>query len=177
MFAALGIRRRHLIFIKKYIYLVLFFPFLVSGQEWTASNDNFRASLFLSDKPEEIYSAWNYGEANGVKIEALDSIKAGNPFEAIIVFSGCQPNKKNKCKVVANWEIETFSGVSLGKVDEVPLWLNEKAPAQGQLQIAEKGVGLVADAQDNGYVIRVTVKDLISKLSIKLTQRVKVSDT
>lgn len=162
---------------KKFIYLILLFPLLANGQEWKGNDDSFSASLFLSDDPEKIYSDWNNGKANGVKIDALESIMAGGAFEAIIIFSGCKANRKDKCKVVADWKIETFDGVNLGEIDGAPLWLNQKAPSKEQLQISEKGIGLVADAQDKGYIIEVKVRDLIGKRSVTLSRRVKVNET
>jgi hypothetical protein len=158
-------------------FLFLMLSSLAFGQEWRATDGDFTAMMFLSDKPEEVYSAWNDGPANKVKVSALPSISNGKAFEAIVIFSGCAADKNRNCNVVANWKIETLDGQNLGEVKEAPLWVNRKAPISGQLQISEKGVGLVASKADKGYLIRVQVKDLISGRSVRLIQSTSVEST
>lgn len=132
------------------------------------------AMVFLSDKPEEVYSAWNNGPTNKVKVSTMPVIVNGTPFEAIVVFSGCAGDKKGNCNVIANWEIEDASGEVLGVVNDAPLWVNRTAPIAGQLQISEKGVGLVADIIDKGYRIKVKVKDIVGGRTVNLVQSTRV---
>lgn len=103
---------------------------LAFGQEWRVTDNGFTAMIFLSDKPEEMYHAWNHGLANKVKISALPIVIDGTPFEAIIIFSGCASDKNGNCNVVANWIVENSSGEVLGEIDGAPLWVNRTAPTQ-----------------------------------------------
>ena len=135
------------------------------------------AMVFLSENPDQIYSSWNNGPNNGVKITALPVIDNGKRFEAIVIFSGCVADESGNCNVVADWSVNTVTGKSLGEIKNAPLWVDRPAPVQGQLQISEKGLGLVADKKDVGYVFTVKVKDLIGGKSVQLIQRTKVGNT
>lgn len=149
----------------------LIFSNCVLGQEWRSSDGEFMAMVFLSDNPEEIYSDWENGPANKVKFSELPKIANGKAFEAIVIFTGCTSDINGNCNVVANWKIETLAGDSLDEVSETPLWVNRKAPISGQLQISEKGLGIVASKEDKGYLINVQVKDLVSGRSVNLIQK------
>jgi hypothetical protein len=155
-------------------FLLLLFSSLCTSQEWRATDGNFMAMVFLSDKPKEVYSAWENGPANKVKVSALPLVANGTPIEAIVLFSGCASDKNGNCNVVANWKIENSNGEVLGNVSSAPLWVNRTAPIPGQLQISEKGVGLVADINDKGYLIKAEVKDLIGGHSVTIEQSTSV---
>lgn len=150
---------------------------LASGEEWQASNGQFKAMLLLSANAEQIYDAWNSGPANGVKIQALRTIAPGVAFEAIVIFSNCTPNSLGNCQIAADWTVTTLSGALVGEAKDAPLWMDIAAPRPQHLQISENGLGLVASKEHDGYVFKVRVKDMVSGRSVELKQRATVVAT
>lgn len=144
------------------------------AQHWRATDGSFMAMIFLSDNPESVYEAWNYGPSNKVRVSDLPAVNNGTLFETIVFFSGCVSDKYGNCNVVADWTIENSSGEVLGEIENAPIWVNRIAPLLGQLQISEKGVGLIANIQNKGYLIKARVKDLIGGRSVSIIQSTTV---
>ena len=115
---------------RYFILLFLFLSASASGEEWQSYDGNFMAMVFLSENPDQIYSSWNNGPNNGVKITALPVIDNGKRFEAIVIFSGCVADESGNCNVVADWSVNTVTGKSLGEIKNAPLWV-DRPPTLG----------------------------------------------
>lgn len=144
------------------------------AQKWRATDGRFMAMMFLSDNSDAVYEAWNYGPSNKVRVKELPVVHNGTLFEAIVFFSGCVSDKYGNCNVVADWTVENSHGEVLGEIENAPLWVNRIAPFLGQLQISEKGVSLIANIQNKGYLIKAKVKDLIGGRSVNIMQSTTV---
>ena len=131
----------------------------IEDNSWQKHDGLFKAQLFLSDNPEVIYKQWNEGPANKVRIVGLPKVKNGKHFEAIIVFSGCEKDKKGQCMITGDWIVKTKAGSLLGEMKDSPIYAGPGPLVENQLMISTKGIGLAADAAHRGYLIQVRVKD------------------
>ena len=65
----------------------------VSNSLYAKTDDAFGATLFFTDKPDELFEAWNK-EGLTVKVSEVDNFKVNQSITALILFSNCTPDAK-----------------------------------------------------------------------------------
>ena len=147
---------------------------LILDSLWQKHDGAFKAQLFLSDDPETIYKQWNKGPANKVRFTDLPRIKSGIHFEAIVVFVGCKKDKNDKCEITGDWTVKTSDESILGEAKGSPIYQGPGPTIDQQLLISTNGLGLTANFEDGGYIIKVKVIDKNGNKSVTLQRRVVV---
>ena len=140
---------------------------------WRKSNGDFKAMLFLSTDPQQVYSDWNQGKAP--KFSQLKSVRDSQNVEAIILFAGCERSVKPTCDIVGDWIIKVKNGEVLDEVKDSPIYSGPSPVIEDQLLISTNAVGIKASQSDQQYTLIVTLKDRNSERKITLQQSVEVA--
>jgi hypothetical protein len=157
--------------------LVLLMMPLVSLAQWrdgsgkvvpdtpsSKSDGEFGAMLDFTDKPEELYAAWEK-DSPGVAWSQTSTAVRGKPIVAIVFFSGCAANPAGKCELLGRFTTTTPSGKLWGDPIEAEIWVGLPPPEPQSLQLSHGHMGLVVDPDDElgKYSVKLELTDQISK--------------
>src|SRR5437867_168035 len=127
---------------------------VVPDRPWAKSAGDFGAKLMLTDKPDELFAAWEK-KGPAVLMSETESTKRGVPIVAVVFFTGCTANKRGMCEATVRFTAYTPDGKAWGKPQEGELWVNKPPPPKDQIQLSIGNMGLVIDPDDPLGVYRV----------------------
>ena len=139
------------------------------GERWSKADGDFGAQLFLTDKPDELFEAWEK-PALGVAIHEAKTARRGVPIVAVVVFTGCAPNAKGLSQATVEFTAYRPDGKPYGDPSDCELWIDKPLPAKGQLQLSVGNMGIVIDPGDQlgVYKVRAKVVDKVAKKTLLL---------
>ena len=139
----------------------------VPDTEWARSAGDFGVQLVLTDKPEELFAAWEK-PGPGVFYSETATAKRGIPIMAVIFFVGCLPNAKGVCDVTVRYEAYTPDGKSWGDPVDAELWVGKRPPGKDQMQLSVGNMGIVIDPDDplGVYKVKATILDKVAKKTL-----------
>jgi hypothetical protein len=128
------------------------------------SDGEFGAMFDFTDKPEELYAAWEKASP-GVAWSQTSTAVRGKPIVAIVFFTGCAANPEGNCELVGRFTTTTPSGKPWGDPIEADIWVGLPPPGPQSLQLSHGHMGLVIDPDDElgKYTVKVELTDRISK--------------
>lgn len=138
------------------------------------SDGTFGADLRLTDKPDELFAAWNK-EAKAVPISETDTAKRGVPIVAVVIFTGCAPDERGFCNATVRFSATAPDGKPWGQPLDGELWVGKPPPPKGALQLSVGYMGIVIDPGDplGVYKVRAEVHDKVAKKALVLDRTFK----
>jgi hypothetical protein len=151
---------------------------LAPPQGFVAGHDGeFKASLYLTSKPDEFVAAWQR-PGDPARINVTDHTARGREIECFIIVAGCGGNSAGVCDVVADFEVLDASGHAVSEYPNVSLWRVPPKAVPGRLLPSEASVAITpgAAAPLGTWQVRAIVRDRISDRSVSLRTGLLVAD-
>jgi len=146
---------------------------VVPDTSWSKSDGDFGAMLDFTDKPDELYAAW---EKAGAAVHWTHTTTAvrGIPIVAVVFFTGCSQDAKGKCNLVGRFTTITPSGKPYGDPIDADVWVGLPPPTSKDLQLSHSHMGLVIDPGDElgVYSVRLELTDRVSNKKMNLERQV-----
>jgi hypothetical protein len=119
------------------------------------------ADLLVTNQPGTVFMRWEQGQK--FELSNVKMARRGEPVAALVLFSGCRPNKEGNCDVKMDMVVLDPTGRVYGESKDTEVWVGKAAPAPGTTQL---GVGYM--------MIRIEPKDPPGKYRIKahITDRI-----
>jgi hypothetical protein len=145
---------------------------VVPDTPWAKSDGDFGAMFAFTDKPEELYKAWET-PGPGVQWSRTETAVRGIPIVGVIFFTGCVANAAGNCELVARFFLTTPSGKPYGNPIDADIWVGQPPPTGNALQLSHHHFGLVIDPGDElgKYSARAELTDRVSKKKMLLEQQ------
>lgn len=142
---------------------------VVPDQPWAKSSGEFGAQLVFTDKPDELFAAW---EKPGLAVlfSGTATAQRGKPIVGVIFFSGCAADARGMCQVTVRFTAYTPDGKPWGAPVDGELWLDKPPPDKGQMQLSVGNMGIVVEPEDplGVYKVRAEIVDKIAKKTMVL---------
>lgn len=134
----------------------------VPDKPWMKSDGGFGAQLVLTDKPEELFAAW---QKPGPAVIYSDSVVArrGLPIVAVVFFAGCAPNERGFCEANVRFTAYGPDGKPYGQPQKGELWTGKPPPPEGRVQMSVGNMGIVIEPKDalGAYRVEAEVVDWV----------------
>ena len=133
------------------------------------------AMLLLTDRPEELFAAWERS-ATAVPLIATETAQRGVPIVGVVIFSGCAPDPMNLCNADVEFQVFKPDGSPYGSEENAEVWVKKQPPALGQLQLSVGAIGVRIEKDDPSgkYRVRARVRDNVSGAKVELVQTFEV---
>ena len=112
------------------------------------------AELLVTNQPGTVFMRWEQGAK--FELANVKTARRGEPIGALVLFSGCAPDKQGSCDVRMDMAVLDPTGKVYGESKDTEVWVGKTAPAAGATQL---GVGYM--------MIRIEPKDPPGKYRIK----------
>jgi hypothetical protein len=153
----------------------------VPDNEWRKSSGTLGAMLEFTDKPAELFAAWNkpgeYVQVPG----STDTTYTNHLLVGVVFFTGCKPNAEGTCDATVDYVVHRPDGSVYGDLKGGDLWKNKPAPAIHSVQLAVQPLGVRIEPTDpvGEYVVTATVHDLNANITMVLNRsfHVEASET
>lgn len=150
----------------------------VPDTSWAKSDGYFGAELVFTDKPDELFAAW---EKSGpaVLISETPTAIRGVPIVGVIFFAGCAVDAHGNCQATVRFTVQTPGGKSWGKPVDAELWVNKPPPDKEQMQLSVGNMGIVIDPGDplGVYSVKAEITDKVAKKSMVLERTFTAVET
>jgi hypothetical protein len=142
---------------------------IVPDTAWAKSAGDFGAQLVFTDKPEELFAAWEK-PGPAVLYSETAVAKRGVPIVGVVFFAGCAPDDKGKCQTTVRFTAYTPDGKPWGDAQNAELWAGKPPPEKGHMQLSLGNMGIVIDPDDplGVYKVRAEVVGKIAKKTLVL---------
>jgi hypothetical protein len=139
------------------------------NKPWAKSDGDFGAMLFLTDKPDELFAAWEKPGA-GVPFSSTAKAERGVPIVAVIFFTGCAADDKGPCQASVRFTAYQPDGKLYDEPVEGELWTDKPPPPKGQMQLSVGNMGFVLEPEDplGVYKVKAKVVDNVAKKTLVL---------
>ena len=146
----------------------------VADTSWRKAWGKFGAMLHLTNKPDELFRAWEKPGAS-VPVSVTDVAKRGEPVVGVVFFSGCATNDAGNCDSEAAFQVFKPDGSPYDAEQKGEFWTH-KPPPEGQLQLGVGAIGIRIEPQDPAgtYSIRARLRDKVSGAEVELTRTFRV---
>jgi len=148
---------------------------IVADTEWRKAWGEHGALLELTDRPEELFAAWEKPGA-AVSYRTTDIARRGEPIVGVVLFTGCTPNSTGVCEAEAYFQVFKPDGSAYGAEEQAEIWIGKPPPPAGQLQLSVGAIGVRIEPQDpNGtYTVRARLRDKVSHAEVVLIRSFRV---
>lgn len=151
----------------------------VPDTEWQKSNGDFGAILLITNKPNEFFENWEKPPSPDYKpqMATVSEARRGDVVMAIVLFSGCAPNKEGNCSSQVGFKVINPDGSIYADHAGGELWSNKPAIPVGNLQVSVSNLGFEIEPHDQlgEYLIQASVKDLAANKEVFLTQKIAIN--
>ena len=141
----------------------------VPDTSWAKSDGDFGAELVFTDKPDELFAAW---EKPGPTVYYSQTPTAfrGIPIVGVIFFAGCAADSKGLCNATVRFTARTPDGKPWGDPIDAELWVGKPGPGDNQMQLSVGNMGIIIDPDDplGEYTVRAEIKDKVSRKKMVL---------
>jgi hypothetical protein len=164
----------------KWIACLLVMPFVLGGTwkengkpvpdtAWAKSDGDFGAQLVFTDKPDELFAAWEK-PGPGVYYSQTPTATRGVPIVGVIFFTGCATDAHGNCQATVRFTATTPDGKSWGEPVDGELWVDKPPPGKEQMQLSVGNMGIVIDPGDplGIYKVKAEITDKIAKKKMVL---------
>ena len=131
---------------------------------WAKSDGEFGVQLVLTDKPDELFAAWEK-PGPALLLNETARITRGKPIVGVLFFSGCAPDARGLCEATLRYTISGPDGKAYGKPQNGELWIGKPPPPKGQMQLSIGNIGALIEPKDSlgTYTVVAEVLDKVSK--------------
>lgn len=112
------------------------------------------ADLLVTNQPGTAFLASEKGEK--LELTSVETARRGEPIGALVVFSGCAPDKYGGCNVRTDITVLDPTGKVYGEAKGTEVWVDKPPPPAGTTQL---GIGYL--------MIRIEPKDPAGRYQIK----------
>jgi len=142
---------------------------LVPDTEWAKSDGGFGAQLVLTDKPDDLFAAWEK-PGPAVMLSETPTAARGLPTVGVILFAGCGANARGKCEATVRFTAETPDGKPWGEPVDGELWIDKPPADNGQMQLSVGNMGIIIDPGDplGVYKVKGVITDEVTKKTMVL---------
>jgi hypothetical protein len=142
----------------------------VPDTAWRKAWGSFGAMLHLTDRPDELFAAWETPGAR-VPVSVIETVKRGVPIAGVIFFTGCTPNAAGRCETAATFQVFKPDGTAYADEETAELW-SEAPPPDGELQLGVAAIGVRIEPRDpdGTYMVRARLLDRVSNTKVELAQ-------
>lgn len=129
------------------------------------------AMLDLTDKPDELFAAWERPGA-GVPVSTTEVAKRGEPIVGVVFFTGCTPDKSGLCDAEAYFQVFKPDGSAYSVEEHGEIWSGKPPPPDGQLQLGVGAIGVRIEPSDPSgtYTVRARLRDKVSQAEVELSR-------
>jgi len=148
----------------------------VTDYPYAKTVGEFGAMLIFTDKPDELFTAWNK-DTRGVSADFnVEEIKQYNSIIAAIIFSNCTPNKNGNGNVTVKFIVLDPNGKIVKETEEQEVWINRPAPAKRVLELSVQylSIGLGEKDVPGIYTVKALVHDKNSDTRINLERKFRM---
>ncbi len=141
----------------------------VPDTTWAKSDGDFGAELVFTDKPDELFAAWEKPGPSVLISETPTAFRA-TPIVGVVFFSGCAPDKAGTCNATVRFLARTPDGKPWGKPVDGELWIGKPPPAKDSMQLSVGNMGIVIDPDDplGVYTVKAEIEDKVAKKKMVL---------
>jgi hypothetical protein len=148
----------------------------VDDSPYAKTVGEFGAMLIFTDKPDELFEAWNKN-TEGVKADFdVEEVKMNDYLTAAIIFSNCTPDEKGMANVTVKFTVLNPNQEVIKETGESEVWVNRPIPRKRALQLSVDFLQIQAgEKYPNGfYTVKALVHDKNSDTKINLERKFKV---
>jgi hypothetical protein len=149
----------------------------VPDTTWAKSDGDFGAELVFTDKPDELFAAW---EKPGLAVYFSDTPTAvrGVPIVAVVFFTGCATDTKGNCNATVRFTAQSPNGKPYGNPLDAELWVEKPPPGKGQIQLSVGNMGIVIEPGDalGAYRVKAEITDKVAKKKMVLERSFTVAE-
>ncbi len=149
---------------------------LAPDTSWSKVWGDHGVMLHLTDKPNELFEAWEKPGAAVPVSTARVANRGGKPIVGVVFFTGCEITPGGMCDVVGVFQVFKPDGSPYGEEETGELWVGKPPPKDGDLQLGVGAIGVRIEPQDPAgtYTVRARLRDNVSQGEIELTRTFRV---
>lgn len=147
----------------------------ITDSPYAKTKGEFGAMLIFTDKPDELFEAWNK-DTEGVYADTdVEEIKQNSSLTAAIIFSNCTPDQKGMANVSVKFRVLDPEGDIITETKEQEVWINKPAPAKRILELSVDFIKIPIGYEDlpGFYTVKALVYDKNSGTKIDLERKFK----
>lgn len=147
---------------------------VVPDSAWAKSAGDFGAQLVFTDKPDELFAAWEK-PGPAVLYSETATARRGAPIVGVIFFTGCKPDDKGNCRASVRFTAFSPDGKPYGHPQIAELWAGKPPPEKGSMQLSLGNIGIVIEPQDplGDYKVKAEVVDMVAEKTLVLERTFK----
>ena len=136
----------------------------VPDTAWSKSDGDFGAQLVFTDKPDELFAAWEKPGVAVVYSETPNAVR-GKAIVGVIFFAGCAVDRRGNCDATVRFTARSPNGKPYGEPIEAELWVGKPPPGKDQMQLSVGNMGIVIEPDDplGVYAVKAEITDKIAK--------------
>lgn len=136
----------------------------VPDTPWARSDGDFGAQLVFTDKPDELFAAWERPGASVYYSQTPTAVRGGGPIVGVIFFAGCATNEGGNCELLVDFQGYRPDGKPWGEAQHGEVWLEKPAPSPGEMQLGIGAIGLKVEPADplGEYKVRADILDRVT---------------
>lgn len=149
----------------------------VTNKSWAKTKGDFEATLFFTDKPNELFAKWDQS-IEGVDIDMIEEVGRNIPVTALIMFSNCASNAKGMANVTVKFTVYAPEGNIYTKTEEIEVLSNKFVPPKQTPELSVNFLQLKFKNKSTAgiYTVKALVHDKNSNTKIELERKLKVID-
>lgn len=147
-----------------------------AGSPYAKTEGEFSAMLIFTDKPNELFRAWDK-DTEGVYANIdVEEIKQNSSLTAAIIFSNCTPDQKGLGNVSVKFIVSDPEGDIVTETRDLEVWINKRAPSKRRLQLSVNFIKIPIGYEDlpGFYTVEALVYDKNSGAKIDLERKFNV---
>jgi len=141
----------------------------------TATSGDFAVMQFATNEPERLMADWAKPGA-GASLSMTTETPRNRPIVTFILFRGCRGDADGNCNVTVDYETIAPSGKRYDQTKGAEVWVGRRPPPGNALQLSASAYGMVFEDKDalGGYLVRATVTDHVSGVTVHTEQKLTV---
>ena len=108
----------------------------VTDSPYAKTVGEFGAMLIFTDKPDELFTAWNKDILTVSADYDVEEIRQYDSLTAAIIFSNCTPDEKGMANLTVEFTVLDPNGKIVKESGESEVWVNRPAPAKRMLELS-----------------------------------------
>lgn len=148
----------------------------VTDSPYAKTVGEFGAMLIFTDKPDELFTAWNKDTLEVSADYDVEEIRQYDSLTAAIIVSNCTPDEKGKANVTVKFKVLSPDGKTVKETEELEVWVNRLAPAKRMLELSVQNltIGLGEKDVPGFYTVKALVHDKNSDTRIDLERKFRM---
>lgn len=148
----------------------------VTDSSYAKTVGEFGAMLTFTDKPDELFTAWNKDTLQVSADYDVEEIRQYDSLTATIIFSNCASDKKGLANVTVKFKVLDPDGKIIKETGELEVWINRPAPAKRMLELSVQCLTIDLGEKNipGSYTVQARVHDKNSDTVLDLERKFKM---